>query len=113
MTKVSPGSWFLSLRWKVLITVFFLMTVLTLVLGNFAYRELGRQQGFLLESQQHTLQQNLSHAVSQAVDVAVSSAHQVLLLAGPRVLSPSSATANLKRFGARCSWPGGWMPLAA
>ncbi|MCH4292951.1 EAL domain-containing protein [Shewanella sp. 3B26] len=88
MTKVSPGSWFLSLRWKVLITVFFLMTVLTLVLGNFAYRELGRQQGFLLESQQHTLQQNLSHAVSQAVDVAVSSAHQVLLLAGSRVFEP-------------------------
>ncbi|WP_372872137.1 putative bifunctional diguanylate cyclase/phosphodiesterase [Shewanella sp.] len=88
MTGVSPGSWFLSLRWKVLITVFFLMTLLTVVLGSFAYRELGTQQGFLLESQQHALQQNLTHAVSQAVDEAVSSAHQVLLLAGERVYEP-------------------------
>ncbi|QYJ75955.1 bifunctional diguanylate cyclase/phosphodiesterase [Shewanella sp. FJAT-52076] len=100
MNEIAQSRWYLSLRWKLLGAVFALMSILTLVLGTFAYRELGHQQAFLLESQQHALQQHLRRAVNQAVEDAVSSAHQVLLYAGPRVYAPQISHKDLNE-----QWP--------
>ncbi|QSX41310.1 putative bifunctional diguanylate cyclase/phosphodiesterase [Shewanella cyperi] len=77
MAEVRP---FLSLKWKLLLSVLSLMTVLTLSLGWFASRELSQQQGFLLESQQNGLQQNLNNVIHQAVDHAVDSVQQLVIL---------------------------------
>ncbi|MBT1444233.1 EAL domain-containing protein [Shewanella sp. JM162201] len=96
MTRFEPGRWFVSLRWKLLIGVFFLMTVLTLVLGNFAMRELARQQQFLLEEQQQALQQNLSHSVAGVVDDAVATAHQLLLVVGSDFFAPETTQSRFE-----------------
>lgn len=80
MTKPEGRSIFISLKWKLLIAVLIMLTILGGILGGFAYRQLTNQQSYLLESQREKLVKNLETSISLSVDHSLSAAQQIALL---------------------------------
>ncbi|WP_076414272.1 bifunctional diguanylate cyclase/phosphodiesterase [Shewanella sp. UCD-KL12] len=80
MTTPQGRTFFISLKWKLLIAVLIMLTILGGILGGFAYRQLINQQGYLLDSQREELAQNLKTSISLSVDHSLSAAQQIALL---------------------------------
>lgn len=86
---------FISLKWKLLVAVLIILTILGGILGGFAYRQLISQQNFLLESQRDKLAQNLETSISLSVDHSLSAAQQIALLVNGDQQTPSDYQAML------------------
>ncbi|MCL2912435.1 bifunctional diguanylate cyclase/phosphodiesterase [Shewanella corallii] len=80
MSEKGQTYWFLSLKWKLLLSVLMMMLVIGAVLGTFAYRQLEEQQRQQLQLQRQTLANNLQNSLRRAVDRAVRVSQQVNLL---------------------------------
>lgn len=79
--KVSENrSFFVSLKWKLLIAVLIMLTILGGILGGFTFKQLINQQDYLLKSQRSQLSQNLDSAISLTVDNSLVAAEQIALL---------------------------------
>ncbi|EDQ02040.1 hypothetical protein KT99_19609 [Shewanella benthica KT99] len=86
---------FISLKWKLLVAVLIILTILGGILGGFAYRQLINQQNYLLESQRDKLAQNLQTSISLSVDHSLSAAQQIALLVNDAQQTPSGYQAML------------------
>ena len=71
---------FISLKWKLLIVMLVMLTILGGVLGGFTFKQLINQQDYLLESQRNQLSQHLDSAISLTVDNSLVAAEQIALL---------------------------------
>lgn len=71
---------FVSLKWKLLIAVLVMLTILGGILGGFTFKQLINQQDYLLKSQRNQLSQNLDSAISLTVDNSLVAAEQIALL---------------------------------
>ncbi|BAJ03660.1 putative bifunctional diguanylate cyclase/phosphodiesterase [Shewanella violacea] len=86
---------FISLKWKLLVAVLIILTILGGFLGGFAYRQLINQQNYLLEFQRDKLAQNLETSISLSVEHSLSAAQQIALLVNDAQQSPSGYQAML------------------
>ncbi|RTR31631.1 putative bifunctional diguanylate cyclase/phosphodiesterase [Shewanella atlantica] len=80
MTSPDTKSIFISLKWKLLIAVMVMLTILGGILGGFTFRQLINQQSYQLASQQNQLAQNLQSSISLTVDQSLLAAQQISLL---------------------------------
>ncbi|MFT5235881.1 MAG: diguanylate cyclase (GGDEF)-like protein [Shewanella sp.] len=80
MIAFDNRSIFVSLKWKLLIVVLVMLTILGGVLGWFTFKQLINQQNYLLESQRNQLSQNLDSAISLTVGNSLVAAEQIALL---------------------------------
>lgn len=81
MSEKGHTYWFLSLKWKLLLSVLLMMLVIGAVLGTFAYRQMNSQQQQQLQLQRQSLSNNLGSSMNRAVDQAVRVSQQITLLA--------------------------------
>ncbi|MGI2258894.1 putative bifunctional diguanylate cyclase/phosphodiesterase [Shewanella sp. GXUN23E] len=95
--------WFLSLKWKLLVSVLLMMLIVGVVLGSFADRQLTRQQQQQLQSQRQTLANNLQSSIRRSVDRAVRVSQQITLLASETLSEESSFTRLQSWLAVR--WP--------
>ncbi|WP_229381077.1 putative bifunctional diguanylate cyclase/phosphodiesterase [Shewanella psychropiezotolerans] len=96
MTMLPEGrTIFISLKWKLLVAVLIILTILGGLLGGFAYRQLINQQNYLLESQRGKLAQNLETSISLSVEHSLSAAQQIALLVTEKQQTPSGYQAML------------------
>ena len=82
------SSIFFSLKWKILVVVLMMLTILGGVLGGITFRQLINQQNYLLESFKNQLSQNLDSAISLAVDSSLIAAEQITLLIDDKNSAP-------------------------
>lgn len=80
MTLPQGRTLFFSLKWKLLLVVLLMVTILGGILGGFSYKQLINQQNYLLESQREKLAQNLETSISLSVDHSLLASQQIALL---------------------------------
>ncbi|WP_025821768.1 putative bifunctional diguanylate cyclase/phosphodiesterase [Shewanella marina] len=80
MSPSKSRLWFVSLKWKLLLSVLFMLMLVGIMLGLFAYKQLLTQQHFILQNQKNKFEQNLHTTVTQVVDQSTTSAQQFTLL---------------------------------